>query len=173
MARVHPLFLDNLYGLDNKSKRALKDCSELTSSTNSVCIESEEVTTYWNLITTSATYRFHMEHQPECQEKSKCGFLIKVSGISHNILEQFDIKLVLDKDEYPEDLHFHDLCVGRMHLVLGKLNYKKRYSNLNISWRGRPEYEEDGVVSWRGETFTSNDQSESKLVVYYNTDRNI
>ena len=151
----------------------LTECPNMRSGTGSVLLVSQESKPVWNIMTSSATYTFHLCQEQPCNKASKCGFLIEITGMSEEDPERFDVKLVLDIDKYPDNLHFHDdVCADRMHLVLEKYDeYENTWRQIDLSWAGKPsfQYDCDGEleVSWGGYSFRSDDEVLTRLVVYY------
>ena len=137
---VHSNFLDTIgqYHIADLIENCLA-----ANSPNYVRIVAESVTNDLRFITTSAMYQFQIKlpGNSRCNLKSKCGFLIGVSGFSQEAPEQFDIKLILDNDKYPEDLHcHHGISADRIHLVLEGQSKDNMWCNLCVSWFGRPKY---------------------------------
>ena len=74
---------------------------------------------------------------------------------------RFNIELVTE--EYPADIHCHEISAAHMHLVVKLEEDEGRWINLCISWVGKPEYSERGV-EWGGSLC---DNFRVRLVVYY------
>ena len=156
---VHPGFLDTLMFEWGDNHKLMK-CTDLISEENTVRVISVDESTLLDFVTTSAVYKFYMEHHKPCEKDSECGFLIEVTGLSQG---EFEIKLVLDKDKYPNNLHLHDdICADRMHFVLERcgndistvIDYQTSWNNESISWSIRPEYEKienEDIVMWNGD----------------------
>ena len=75
----------------------------------------------------SYLYKFYMKIPglfPCNIRDSKCGFIVEVTCFSRDNPHQFDIKLVLDKDKYPTDLHCHSLSAADMHFSLEEMGWK-------------------------------------------------
>ena len=172
---AHYNFLDT-YGY-NFDVDLLRNCAAITAEVNSpncVRVAAEGVTNDFRCTTTSAIYRFYMQlpGAPTCDMKSKCGFLIEVTGVSREApgAEQFDIKLILDNNKYPADMHCHGISADRIHLVLERHSKRdNRWFNMAISWRGKPQYL-NGEVSWGGWTrwiCTAAQNQPVSLVAYY------
>ena len=92
---IHPQFIDSLNRLSPEFKQLLKENTDITSSTDSVCTfaEPEEITNKFEFVTRSALYEFHMKlpGQSACDIESECGFVVEVNGLSRE--NEFDIKL--------------------------------------------------------------------------------
>ena len=126
-------------------------------------------TTFIRLLTTSELYKFYFQHPAalQCEKHTECGFMLQVTPSSMEDV-YFNIQLVTEESEYPADIHCHSevISAAHLHLVI-ELNYGGiRYTNFYFnSWRGRPEYsEEGGGVVWGGmmcHNYTV------RLVVYY------
>ena len=110
---VHPDFINkqlstyHYFGnICHESLCMLKECPDITSGTRTVCVVSQESEPTWeSIIITSATYTFHLEPEQPCNRASKCGFLIEITGTSKEDPKRFDVKLVLDNEKYPDNLH--------------------------------------------------------------------
>ena len=122
------------------------------------------------LVTTSELYKFYFQHPaaPQCEKHTECGFMLQVTPCSKEEAGKFNIQLVTEESEYPADIHCHSevISAAHMHLVIER-NYGGRWcTNLYCnSWRGRPDYsEEGGCVEWGGVLL---DNYAVRLVVYY------
>ena len=158
----------------NVSEDLMMNCPTIFAGANSpniVRVVAEPVMGIFRFITTSAIYRFDMKlpGAASCDMKSKCGFLIEVTGCSREAPEQFDIKLILNKDKYPTDLHCHEISADRMHLVLEEQsNFNNNlWRNKYISWKGKPGYKQYNIVLWGGWSCTVNGKKPVRLVAYY------
>ena len=122
------------------------------------------------LVTSTELYKFYFQHPaaPQCEKHTECGFMLQVTPCSKEEAGKFNIQLVTEESEYPADIHCHSevISAAHMHLVI-EWNYGGRWcTNLKCnSWRGRPEYsEEGGGVVWGGVLCNNNP---ARLVVYY------
>ena len=86
--------------------------------------------------------------------------MLKVTPCSMEELGTFNIELVTE--EYPADIHCHEISAAHIHLVVEEY-FNNRWYNWCFSWRGKPEYSESGVEwgGWLGVNFRM------RLVVYY------
>ena len=168
---VHSQFLESLYWMSDEEKDMLRETTiGITADAHSVRVISEDIPSDFSFLTNSAMYRFEMA-QPHCNEVSKCGFLVEVTGVSSETPLQFDMKLVLDEDTYPEDLHCHSLSTDDMHIVWETFSDghedKSGWGQIDTSWAGRPFYRSDGVIQWGVWDFSELDKEPARLVVYY------
>ena len=60
---VHPRFVENLEGFSSKSKRSVRSSPELTSDAANFRVVSEEEPMDWDLLKSSAVYKFYMKHE--------------------------------------------------------------------------------------------------------------
>ena len=169
---VNPSFVDTLQFSD-ESKHMLKNCPDLTSDGDSFCLVSEEEMTDWNFVTQSAVYKLQIKQQELPEKNNNSGFLIETTAISREDPEVFDVKIVLDKDKYPKDLHFpEDFCTNTFHFVLETYE-DDCWNNYGITWRNRPEFGDDGIsrgwIAWGDDYgFAQNLQKQARLRIYYN-----
>ena len=145
-------FLDSFNSdfLSSGTRDLLRSVPNLTTDVNSVRVVSQETTDVINFFTSSAIYRFNIKlpGQAPCDKQSKCGFLIGVTGISRDNSEMFDIKLILDQQKYPEDLHCHDISADRIHLVVEYFStYTKKWYSIPIYWEKGPVYCTSGKLT--------------------------
>ena len=122
------------------------------------------------LVTTSELYKFYFQHPavPQCDKHTECGFMLQVTPCSKEEAGKYKIQLVTEESEYPADIHCHSevISAAHMHLVI-EWNYGGRWCTdfYRNSWRGRPEYsEEGGGVEWGGVLCYN---YPVRLVVYY------
>ena len=146
----------------------------IASEKTSIRVVSEKVTTDWDLLTTTARYKFHMivPGQFPTDNDSECIFFVHVTGgtFGENP-RKFNIQLGLDnKNPGPGSLQ-DGLSAKRMHLTIELQNF--RYSTEwiahGISWCRRPSFMDDGdtpYVLW-GRRFTAENKLPARLVVYY------
>ena len=177
--KVHPQFLDNLFLISPDSVHVLKDNTDITSGTDSVCTVSENVTIKRNFfskkvtntfkfVTTSSIQKFEMKlpRQSTCDKDSVCGFLIEVTGTSSE--NQFDIKLILDDAKYADtDMHHHAVSADRMHVVLEEQHVDMEWYSRCISWLGRPEFSDSTSVRWGNWDCGVGSELPVRLTVYY------
>ena len=122
------------------------------------------------LVTTAELYKFYFQHPtvPQCEKHRECGFMLQVTPCSKEEAGKFNIQLVTEESEYPADIHCHSevISAAHMHLVIERNYFGRWCTNLYCnSWRGRPEYsEEGGGVVWGGMLY---DNYPVRLVVYY------
>ena len=122
----------------------------------------------FELLTTAKSYKFYFKHptSPRCENDTQCGFMLKITPCSKTETGTFNIELVTE--EYPADIHCHEISAAHMHLVV-EWYVNNRWYNSFISWFGKPEYSERGV-KW-GVSLCDNRRV--RLVVYYDVrDRN-
>ena len=140
--------------------------SVLSDDDTAVIVGTE--TTLVQLVTTSELYKFYFQHPaaPQCEKHTECGFMLKVTPCSKEEVGSFNIELVTEDSEYPADIHCHSEVISAAHMHLAvELYINGRWTNMCISWRGKPEYSEErsGVV-WGG---WSCNNYRARLVVYY------
>ena len=130
--------------------------------TMTLVIVGTEITTLKELVTSAKFYKFFFKHPlaPRCEKDTECGFMLKVCPCSKTDTGTFNIELVTE--EYPADIHYHEISAAHMHLAV-EWYFNNRWYNLCISWQGKPEYSERGV-EWGG-SLCNNDRA--RLVVYY------
>ena len=133
------------------------------SDNDTVVIVGTEITTLKELVTSLKFYKFYFKHPaaPRCEKDTECGFMLKVCPCSKEDAGTFKIELV--REEYPADIHCHEISAAHMHLVV-EAYVDCTWYNLCISWRGKPEYSESNV-KW-GPLCGIN---KVRLVVYYDT----
>ena len=127
-------------------------------------IVGTEITTLKELVTSLKFYKFYFKHPaaPQCKKDTDCGFMLKVCPCSKEDAGTFNIERV--REEYPADIHCHDISAAHMHLVVERyVECKGIWVNSYISWLGKPEYSE-GDVRW-GSCLCDN--RKVRLVVYY------
>ena len=159
--RVPSTFVQSFYS------RATRD--ELTSlpqtvvsDDDTVVIVGTEITTLKELLSSAKFYKFYFKHplSPRCEKNTECGFMLKVTPCSMEEAGTFNIELVTE--EYPADIHYHEISAAHMHLAVEDY-FNNRWCNKCISWRGKPEYSERDV-KWGG--YLCNNRT-VRLVVYY------
>ena len=136
----------------------------VVSDDDTVVIVATETTTFKELVTSAKFYKFYFKHPlaPRCEKDTECGFMLKVTPCSMEEAGTFNIELATE--EYPADIHCHEISAAHMHLVVEWYNdYEGRWYNSFISWRGKPEYSEIGL-KWDGWLC---DNRRARLVVYY------
>ena len=133
----------------------------VVSDNDTVVIEGTEITTLKELLNSAKFYKFYFKHPlaPRCEIDTECGFMLKVTPCSMEEADTFNIELVTE--EYPADIHCHEISAAHMHLVV-EWYFNNRWCNWCISWSGKPEYSER-YVNWGG--LCDNDRA--RLVVYY------
>ena len=99
-------------------------------------------------------YKFYITHPKTttCPKPTQCGFLVKVTPITKENTEQFNMQLITDPTMYPADLHFHSdlLSADKMHITVERNKmYTNKWYSCNISWWGKPEYMNSGEF-WGG-----------------------
>ena len=126
-------------------------------------------TTLHRLLTTSELYKLYFQQPaaPLSEKHTECGFMLKVTPSSMEDVN-FNIQLITEESEYPADIHCHSevISAAHMHLVI-EWNYGGRCCTNSCfnSWRGRPEYsDEGGCVVWGGVSCVN---QTARLVVYY------
>ena len=78
----------------------------------------------------------------DCKREGHCGFMLRVTAVSGEQDDSFNIQLVTNPDRYPNDLHFHEgssSVIGDFHLALDILAdgfYKRK--DTPITWYGKP-----------------------------------
>ena len=155
----------------NEGMTLLRTNSDLISDIYSVrVVGSEEMSTLISFFNTSAIFRFQMKlpGQALCDKESKCGFLIEVTGGSPLKPDDFGLKLVLEKEKYPADLHCHGMSVDRLHLVV-EYNFENLWYNKHIYWGMRPMYQNNGDLKVERGNFRI--QYPTRLVAYYSVGR--
>jgi hypothetical protein len=83
--------------------------------------------------------KFYFKHptSEKCQDREKCGFILRVTGMVGKINDVFNIQVVLDSKSYPSDIHFFNECINaeNMHVALAIDGDMMDYP---ISWSGKP-----------------------------------
>ena len=136
----------------------------VVSDNDTVVIEGTEITTLKELLNSAKFYKFYFKHPlaPRCEKDTECGFMLKITPGSLEEAGRFNIELVTE--EYPADIHCHEISAAHMHLVVELYEEDAgRWINLCFSWLGKPEYSDSGV-EWGGWLYV-NDRV--RLVVYY------
>ena len=145
--------------------------SELVSYIDSITLVCTEITNSLDLTTKEKMYKFYFKHPKttRCTQPAQCGFLVKVTPITTENPEQFNMQLVTDPTMYPADIHLHSdlIAADNMHLVV-ELYYEawKRWDNECFSWQGKPEYRNEKVW-WGRWDCTANYSDRVRLVAYY------
>ena len=161
MCRVPRTFVQNFSSCATRDKLTSLP-QTVVSDNDTMVIEGTETPTLNELVTSAKFYKFYFKHQlaPRCEKDTECGFMLKVTPYSMEEAGTFNIELVTE--EYPADIHCHEISAAHMHLVVEQY-YNNRWNNLCMSWRGKPEYSERGV-EWSGSLC---DNRRARLVVYY------
>ena len=160
LCRVPTTFIESMKEFVNLPQTVISD-------DDTVVIVGTE-TTIQKLVTSAKFYKFYFKHPlaPRCEKDTECGFMLKVCPCSKNDTGTFNIELV--REEYPADIHCHEISAAHMHLVVenyfsfGHFNLYS-WNNTCISWFGKPEYRKRGV-EWGG---SLSDINRVRLVVYY------
>ena len=163
LCRVPPVFVQSFYKPDR-----LTDLPQTVVSEDDTAVIIGTETNLFELVTTAKSYKFYYKHpaSPRCEKDTECGFMLKITPGSLEEAGTFNIELVTE--EYPADIHCHEISAAHMHLVV-ELYEEGRWINLCISWFGKPEYSGSGV-KW-GVLLCDNNRV--RLVVYYDVrDRN-
>ena len=146
----------------------------VVSEDDTAVIVGTETTTLQQFLSTTNSFKLYFKHPaaPQCEKDTECGFILKVTPCLKEETGRFNIELVTE--EYPADIHCHEISAAHMHLVLEWYLYTApRYnacniyiwSNMRISWIGRPEYGKGDSIGWGG--FMVPSVTEVRLVVYY------
>ena len=161
LCRVPSTFVQNSSSCATRDKLTSLP-QTVVSDNDTVVIEGTETPTLNELVTSAKFYKFYFKHPlaPRCEKDTECGFMLKVTPCSMEEAGTFNIELVTE--EYPADIHYHEISAAHMHLAVEQY-YKNRWYNMCISWSGKPEYSERGV-KW-GRYLCNN--SRVRLVVYY------
>ena len=104
-------------------------------------------TTLQKLVTTANLYKFYFQlpAAPQCEKDTECRFVLKVTPDSNEEAGRLNIELVTE--EYPSDIHYHEIIAAHMHLVV-EFNSQGRWSNMCISWGGRQVYNEGYTIKY-------------------------
>ena len=161
LCRLPSTFVQSLFWRATRDKLTSLP-QTFVSDNDTVVIEGTEITTLNELVTSAKFYKFFFKHPlaPRCEKDTECGFMLKVCPCSKTDTGTFNIELVTE--EYPADIHCHEISAAHMHLALEWYD-EGRWYNWCISWSGKPEYSERGV-EWGG-WLCDNDRV--RLVVYY------
>ena len=164
LCKLPSAFVQGFYNTD----RLVKLPQSVISDDNAAVIVGTE-TTIVQLVTTSELYKFYFQHPaaPQCEKHTECGFMLKVTPCSKEEVGSFNIELVTEESEYPADIHCHSevISAAHMHLVVEWYFINDTWCNTFISWRGKPDYnEERGGVVWDGGLCNN---SRVRLVLYY------
>ena len=151
-SKIHPDFVKSLLQINKQAVHTFNDCQELVSSTDSVRVVCGDETDLKCIVQEERLYKFYFQHPSVtgCNNPTQCGFLVKVTPLTKETPELFNIELITDAREYPADLHCHADVVSadKMHLVVEWYYKNKTWYNVCISWRGKPQYDEEYVL-WR------------------------
>ena len=165
LCRVPSRFIQSFY-----ERGVLSKLPQSVISEDDITVIVGTKTLLKKLVTTSELYTFYFQHPaaPQCEKHTECGFMLQVTPCSKEEAGKFNILLVTEESEYPADIHCHSevISAAHMHLVIERNYYGSSYTNLKCnSWRGRPEYsEEGGGVVWGG---AKCGYYPVRLVVYY------
>ena len=161
LCRVPSTFLQSFLSRATRDKLTSLP-QTVVSDNDTVVIEGTETPTLNELVTSAKFYKFYFKHPlaPRCEKDTECGFMLKVTPCSMEEAGTFNIELVTE--EYPADIHYHEISAAHMHLAV-EWYFNNRWNNICISWLGKPEYSERGV-EWGGWLPLNN---RVRLVVYY------
>ena len=162
LCRVSSTFLQSLFWCATPDKLTSLP-QTVVSDDDTVVIVGTETTTIKELVTSAKFFKFYFKHPaaPLCKKDTECGFMLKITPCSKKDTGTFNIELVTE--EYPADIHCHEISAAHMHLVVELEEDEGRWINLCFSWQGKPEYSERGVM-W-GDFLCDNIRV--RLVVYY------
>ena len=176
LCRVPRIFVQSFSETDCLNVGLAHLPQSFVSEDDTAVIVCEETTEKY-LVTTTNYYKFYFQHPaiPQCENRTECGFMLKVTPGSKFTVGKFNIQLVTKESEYLADIHCHSevISAAHMHLVMEEYwNHRwynkediKRWYHMRISWEGKPEYnKESGGVEW-GDVVCDN--SRARLVVYY------
>ena len=113
----------------------------VVSDHDTVVIVETETPTFKELVTFAKFYKFYFKHPlaPRCEKVTECGFMLKVTPCSMEEAGTFNIELVTE--EYPADIHFHEISGTHMHIVVEWYEEDAgTWYNLCFSWNGKPDY---------------------------------
>ena len=161
LCRVPSTFVQSFFSRATRDKLTSLP-QTVVSDNDTVVIVGTETTTLKELATFAKFYKFYFEHPlaPRCEKDTECGFMLKVTPCSMEEAGTFNIELVTE--EYPADIHYHEISAAHMHLAVEEY-FNNTWNNLCISWVGKPEYSERGV-EWGGWLCYNRTV---RLVVYY------
>ena len=147
--RVHHMFVDQIQLLNN--------CNRLKDVISQLCRHNDKdlfylpstETTFNKLITTKNFYKFKFHHPLATQctdaDVSECGFVLKVTPLTAEDPNSFNIELLVDNNTYPPDIHCHPelVNVDVMHVVV-------EYNNRCVGWRSSDLHWRNMYISWAG-----------------------
>ena len=140
LCRVPSTFVQNFSSCATRAKLTSLP-QTVVSDYDTVVIVETETTTFKELLTSAKFYKFYFKHPlaPRCEKDTECGFMLKVTPCSMEEAGTFNIELVTE--EYPADIHYHEISAAHMHLAVECYKEDKgRWYNWYISWEGKPEY---------------------------------
>ena len=162
LCRVPSTFLQSFFSRATRDKLTSLP-QTIVSDDDTVVIVGTEITTLKELLNSAKFYKFYFKHPlalaPRCEKDTECGFMLKITPCSMEEAGTFNIELVTE--EYPADIHYHEISAAHMHLVVEEY-FNNIWCSLGISWFGKPEYSERGVKWGR---WVNN--RTVRLVVYY------
>ena len=166
---VHPEFVAGLTSMTDDGKLMVSTSADITSNRHSIRVLSEEVMTIWDFLTKSAVYTFKIQVPgPSISENElECGFLVEKTGVSCvNASSGFDLKLIVDKEKYPEGLTYNGISADKIYLV----SECPGNDRIDLAWLGIPVYQDDGSVMWPCEnvevSYTADDKENIRLAAY-------
>ena len=83
----------------------------------------------------------HGTNIPNCKKEGICGFLLRVTAASDKQDNAFNIQLICDSDQYPEDIHFcgEFFSIGNCHFALNITSDDDGYyPDVPVTWNGKP-----------------------------------
>ena len=116
LCRVPPVFVQSLSTPD-----WLTDLLKTVVSEDDTAVIIGTETNLFELLATAKSYKFYFKHpaSPRCEKDTECGFMLKITPGSLEEPGTFNIELVTE--EYPADIHCHEISAAHMHLAVEEL----------------------------------------------------
>ena len=182
-SRITPDFIANWHKplAFGKTAGLVGLCEDIFSNEESVRRVAKESIHPYLFFFTQKIYKFHLKHprMKNCGRKGKCGFMLKVTPMTEDNPDTFNIELCSDPGEYPPELHIHTdlILASRMHLGL-QLSFMDKNNNHSIrnlvsavSWGDKPVPTTDAkygeCVGWGKWRFYKTFIGDMKPVIYY------
>ena len=171
--RVHHLFVDKIQNVHdcNYLKSVLWQFVPRHNDKDLFYLLSAE-TTFNELITTKNLYKFKFHHPlaTQCTDVSECGFVLKVTPLTAEDPDSFNIELLVNI--YPPNIHCHPeiLNVDEMHVVVEYYRdtfHNEGWRNMYVSWAGKPTFAYNKIWWAKNEWLDIDSKTRVRLAVYY------
>ena len=107
-------------------------------------------------------FKFKQESITNCTKVGDCGFILRITAATEKLGDSFNIRLVIDPNLYPDDMHFHKelpMLAENIHFTIDVTFEGVTNSARPITWHGRPC--RDGTEQfwcWGAERFYKKDE---------------